>query len=377
MLHLSGNFKAYLSTNTTPVPNSSISPTAATFDKKSGSTNNNDITVTMALNGNTFANIKNGNTTLINNTDYTVSGSTVTIKKTYLAAQSVGTTTLTFNFSAGMARDIVITVVDTTNSSISPTTAIFDKRTDLQADITVNMTLNGNTLSSIRNGSATLANGTNYTVNGSTVTIKKEYLAAQSVGTTTLTFTFNAGAASSLVITVKESPQGGGTGTSYDFAVDTFPAGYPKYADLGSSTLSATIGMSVATGGDFQGKNVLIIDKNAPNSNPKFILPFDLGNKTLADFSSIVVVARGVSGDITYKVLIAQVGATNTKIGECANNGFNLSTTNGNATSTITIPITISNASSYTGEIEIGFVLNNPGGPRLYEISTIRLVPKP
>ncbi|MNC13590.1 Xyloglucanase precursor [compost metagenome] len=47
-------------------------------------------------------------------TDYTVSSTSVTIKKEYLAAQPVGTTTLSFSFSAGAAQPLDIAVVDTT-----------------------------------------------------------------------------------------------------------------------------------------------------------------------------------------------------------------------------------------------------------------------
>jgi len=350
LLHVSGNFKAYLSSKTTPIPNSSISPTAATFDKKTGS--QADIPVTMTLNGNTLTDIKNGATTLTNGTNYTVSGSTVTIKKEYLAAQSVGTTTLTFTFSAGSTQNLAITIVDTSNSSISPISATFDKRSDLQANITVTMTLNGNSLTGISNGGTTLTNGNQYTASGSTVTINKSYLATLAVGTTTLTFTFNAGAASSLAITVKESPAGGGTGTSYNFAVDTFPAGYPKYS---SSDISATI-----TGG------VLVVTKINGYSTPKLTLPFSLGAQTLSNYSGIKINVKGVSGDFGSKQLYAGVGSTN--LGS-VNNAPIPNGSFGDVT------ITISGASN-TGDVEISFWLNNTN-PYVIHIQSIELVPKP
>jgi len=352
MLHLSGNFKVYLSTNTTPVPSSSISPTTATFDKKTAQ--QADISVTMTLNGNNLTNIKNGATQLTSGTDYTVNGTNVTIKKAYLAAQAVGTTTLTFTFSAGATQNLVITVVDTSNSSISPATATFDKRADLQADIAVAMTLNGNTLSNIKNGNATLTSGTDYTVSGTTVTIKKSYLAAQAVGTTTLVFTFNMGATSSLVITVKESPQGGGTGTSYNFANDTFPAGYPKYS---SSDISAVI-----TGG------ALVITKTGGYSTPKITLPFSLGGQTLANYSGIKINVKGVSGDFGNKVFYVGVGSTN--LGSVNNAPI----PNNGSFGDVTIPI--SGGGSNTGDVEISFWLNNTNA-YVIEIKSIELIPKP
>jgi hypothetical protein len=356
MLHVSGNFKAYLSSNTTPVPNSNISPTAATFDKKTSL--QADISVTMTLNGNTLTNIKNGGSTLTSGANYTVSGSTVTIKKEYLAAQTVGTTTLVFTFSAGSTQNLVITVVDTSNSSISPASAVFDKRTELQKDITVTMTLNGNTLTSISNGGAPLTSGTNYYVSGSTVTINKSYLAAQSVGTTTLVFNFNAGAAQNLVITVKESAPGGGTGTKYDFTKDTFAEDYPKYS--GTGTMTAEI-----VGG------VLRVEKTNNNSHStmKFILSFNVGLQTLADFSKIEIWIRGVSGDIGYKNFRTEVGV-NTALTN--NTQINLGKPDTSAKK-YEFTINSSVGAGYNGEVEIGFLLDNTQD-YVIEITSIELI---
>lgn len=93
----------------------------------------------------------------------------------------------------------------TTNQTISPTTASFDKNISSQRDIEVNMTLNDNTLNSIKNGTTTLRLGTDYTVSGTTVTISKSYLAKQAVGATSLTFDFNAGTDSVMPINIIDS----------------------------------------------------------------------------------------------------------------------------------------------------------------------------
>ncbi len=90
-------------------------------------------------------------------------------------------------------------------STISPTAADFDKNASNQADVTVAMTLNGNTLTAIRNGAAALTEGSDYTVSGSNVTILSSYLAAQPLGSVSLTFQFSAGDASVLNISIKDS----------------------------------------------------------------------------------------------------------------------------------------------------------------------------
>lgn len=104
------------------------------------------------------------------------------------------------------------------NSTLSVTTADFDKAEGQQKAVTTVMTLNGNTLTSISNGSTVLSQGTDYTVSGNTVTIPIAYLAQQEVGTTTLTFTFSAGRKARLSITVSDSDSGqtGGTLSAYD-----------------------------------------------------------------------------------------------------------------------------------------------------------------
>jgi oligosaccharide reducing-end xylanase len=350
MLHLSGNFKAYLSTNTTPANSSSITPTTASFDKKSGATNYKDIAVTVTLNGNTFANIKNGSTSLTSGTDYSSSGTTYTIKKEYLAKQAVGTTTLTFNFSGGASPELVVTITDSSNSSIDPTTATFDKKTGAQADIAVNVTLNGNTLSNIKNGNTNLTSGTDYTTSGSPinkVTIKKEYLAKQAIGTTTLTFDFSAGTDPTIAITVKDTT-GGTAGTTYNFANDNLPNGYPKYS---SSEISATI-----TGG------VLVVTKTGGYSTPKITLPFSVtGN--LSGYTGIKINVKGVSGDFGNKVLYAAIGSTN--LGSVNNAPI----PNGSF-GDVTIPIS---GGTNTGDLDISFWLNNTNA-YVIEIKSIELV---
>lgn len=189
--------------------NSAISPVAAAFDKKTA--NQTDIPVTLTLNGNTLTAIKNGTVSLVAGTDYSVSGNTVTLYKSYLAQQPIGTTNLTFQFSSGSSANLSITVNDSAiiNSAINPTTAAFDKKTANQADIPVTLTLNGNTFTGIKNSTVPLVAGTDYIVSGTTVTIQKAYLAAQPVGTTTLTFNFSAGASGALAVSVVNTTSGG------------------------------------------------------------------------------------------------------------------------------------------------------------------------
>lgn len=97
-------------TVTDSTPSGTISVTQAQFDKSAG--NQQDIPVTLTLNGNTFVGIKNGSTALTLGTDYTVSGNTVTILKSYLAAKAVGKLELTFDFNKGNDPVLTVTIID-------------------------------------------------------------------------------------------------------------------------------------------------------------------------------------------------------------------------------------------------------------------------
>ncbi|CRZ35393.1 cellulose binding domain-containing protein [Herbinix hemicellulosilytica] len=192
--------------------NSTISITNATFDKNPE--NQKDIQVVMTLNGNTFNGIKYGNTQLRAGTDYTVSGNTVTILKSYLASFDTGTVRLTFDFSGGIDPVLTITIVDTTpeepeqpNASISPTSAEFDKNPEASRDIKVTVDPNGNTLLAIKNGNTVLVQDRDYSINGNEVTIFKEYLATLATGRVTLTFDFDAGVDPVLTVNIIDSTQ--------------------------------------------------------------------------------------------------------------------------------------------------------------------------
>ncbi|QHT63000.1 hypothetical protein GXP70_25560 [Paenibacillus lycopersici] len=104
-----------------------------------------------------------------------------------------------------VASDAFELMNEALDSTLSMTAANFDKKESAQADIMTEMMLNGNTLTGISNGGTTLAEETDYTVGGNSVTILKSYLASQPEGITSLTFTFSGGAAPTLEITISDT----------------------------------------------------------------------------------------------------------------------------------------------------------------------------
>lgn len=95
------------------------------------------------------------------------------------------------------------------SSEITPTTVLFDKKTDKQENALVNLTLNGNTFTGIKEGSVYLTQGSDYTVTGDTVTILSTYLAGKDTGDLKLTFDFNKGIDPVLTVIISDSTQSG------------------------------------------------------------------------------------------------------------------------------------------------------------------------
>lgn len=109
----------------------------------------------------------------------------------------------------------------TSNSQISPTSAIFDIAKP--NDVAVDLTLNGNTLLKIENNSVELKEGQDYALNGSQVVINKSYLKKLSTGTSSLTFEFNQGKSPQLSIKIID---GSGSETTEGFVYSDKTAFY-------------------------------------------------------------------------------------------------------------------------------------------------------
>ncbi|WCN38340.1 DUF4073 domain-containing protein [Aneurinibacillus uraniidurans] len=158
-------------------------------------TNGNDFEITQPL-----APTLNGGTP---STTFTVKAKDGLAAGTYTATVTVTAT----NMSAQTFTVIqVVSTESAQNASLSLSTANFDKKTENQSDVVIAMTLHGNMFNGIQHGGAMLTEGMDYTVtSGDTVTIKKEYLEKQSLGTVTLLFIFNGGQPQNLAITISNT----------------------------------------------------------------------------------------------------------------------------------------------------------------------------
>ena len=93
--------------------------------------------------------------------------------------------------------------VPSNNSYVSPTKVTYDA--DKGKDLKINVTRNGNNLRGLKNGNTALKEGVDYTVNGSIVTFKADYLCGLKTGDHIISFEMSAGTVPKLTITVTRS----------------------------------------------------------------------------------------------------------------------------------------------------------------------------
>ncbi|WP_110932819.1 glycosyl hydrolase [Paenibacillus bouchesdurhonensis] len=187
-----------------PIPNASISPINVEFDKYGS--NESDKAITVNFNGNTLTALRAGANALTVTQDYTLSGSTLTLKKAFLAGLPVGEHSIVFDFNQGQDPILKVKIVDSTPSAgISPLNAVYDKATNLEQDITVSLTLNGHQLASITNGNYTLQSGQDYTASSAAVVLSKSYLSTLPLDQHVITFHFSGGNNAVLTVNVLDS----------------------------------------------------------------------------------------------------------------------------------------------------------------------------
>ena len=272
------------------------------------------------------------------------------------------------------------------SSSISPATATFVKDEDsaLYKDIEVAMTLYGNTLQSISGGSPAIQSS-HYTVSGSTVTLKADYLKLQEDGPLTLTFNFNQGESSIIVITIVDSDEDL-VHLVYDFTTwsSTDTAAW-RFAPTGS-----TSGASLITATN-QNPNIQVLEVTVQTTHDVLILPFSLEAETNLSQYKLEIRAKAVGGDSTYKDLVIVVakagydfgaGNNNTNNAEIGRGSGNNAGLRGNGvndwiTSSITLNSNNIALSGLTETVEIGIYIPNTNNntPRpSYWITSVELV---
>ncbi|MGN7493736.1 S-layer homology domain-containing protein [Paenibacillus sp. SAF-054] len=142
---------------------------------------------------------------------YTTDGSTPTDSSTLYSSPIVVTGDMTikaFAVKSGLAGSEVMSEHYTILApQLSPATGNFDKNTSTQTDVTTTIIWNGDTLENISLGGTELVEDTDYSVSGNVVTIKKSFLAGQTIGTKSLLFTFALGTSLTFAIDISDTTQ--------------------------------------------------------------------------------------------------------------------------------------------------------------------------
>ncbi|MBW4081234.1 glycosyl hydrolase [Paenibacillus sp. S150] len=91
-------------------PSAAVSPVNAAFDKAANL--QQDISLSLTLNGHQLASLTNGNYTLVPGQDYTATSAAVVLDKSYLSTLPLGENAVTFHFNGGNNAVLTVNVAD-------------------------------------------------------------------------------------------------------------------------------------------------------------------------------------------------------------------------------------------------------------------------
>lgn len=173
-----------------------------TFDRsKSG-----DVVVNVSMKEGSISGVEVGGKKLSSG-DYTISGNTVTIKASYLKKQELAKYSCRILTTGGNQPKFNLTVSDSSipKPVISPEIISVDVNPKKCSDVDITMDRKTSEFRGIIADGKTLAEGTDYTASGDTVTLKSAYLKTLSAGIVTLTFDFYEGEDRELTINVSDT----------------------------------------------------------------------------------------------------------------------------------------------------------------------------
>lgn len=301
---------------------SALASTTAYFNKDTTSKDYKDIPVTINLNSNALDQIKNGQYTLVKNTDYTLGGNTVTLKKEYLEKAVNGSVTLTFRFnpmsetfSQGNAPAtsafIVTEMIDTVAPSF--TANLSGEKTYSKGDTATALTVKARAADS---GTVTYQwyESSNSSINGTTIAGATD--ASYTPGTDTTGVFYYYVKATNTNDTVNGSKIAFTTSGIYKVTVNNLVVLAPKVSsDTPTTTMqqpSSTVEQAVITDTDK--------DKLAAGSNISIYLHVEKTDAPQADKSLILTALDGKTmGQYLDISLIKNIDGIETKVAETNN----------------------------------------------------------
>lgn len=268
-----------------------------TFDRsKSG-----DVVVNVSMKEGSISGVEVGGKKLSSG-DYTISGNTVAIKASYLKKQELAKYSCRILTTGGNQPKFNLTVSDSSipKPVISPEIISVDVNPKKCSDVDITLDRKTSEFRGIVADGNALAEGTDYTASGDTVTLKSAYLKTLSAGIVTLTFDFYEGEDRELTINVSDT-------TGLD-ELDTFES----YSD-DKALWSA---YSRNTGG-----NEVSLSLTTKNSSKALAFGYDIGSPNgycgvnhpiaVRNASSFAGVELWVEGDGTGNSLTVQLRDAN------------------------------------------------------------------
>ncbi|MCL2803892.1 MAG: Ig-like domain-containing protein [Micrococcales bacterium] len=204
--------------DTTPqvVRDAALDKATAVFDINPASSDHQDITVKLDPGDFDYQAMLLGEDLVNTGSTHVITGNNYAFTKSYLASLATGEHDFTFLMSGGVNPTFRLTVVDTSDPSISPAslnpaTAYFEKNPvfPAYADVPVVLDAGGYALVAIKYGLDELVEGRDYSVSGSTYTFFKEYLASLADQDESLVFAMSGGTNPVLTIYISNSPSDG------------------------------------------------------------------------------------------------------------------------------------------------------------------------
>ena len=237
--------------------------------------------------------------------DYTVSDSTLTIKKEYLAGLNAGDYTLNVEFDKGNTAAINLNITDTTeivegSAVLTPSSVSFDKNLENQSDVNTTITWNDATMITGIKNADHLVGEESYTVSGSSLTIKKEYLAELEAGTHTLKVEFDAGDAYNLQVNIVDTTPVPIVSAVVTPIITKYDRREGNQADVKAGIIwnDAAMITAITVDGNIIGTENYVVDKNVLTLKKEYLRALTLGDHLLG-----VMFDKGNAAVLTIKVM--------------------------------------------------------------------------
>ncbi|WP_449240950.1 X2-like carbohydrate binding domain-containing protein [Desulfoscipio gibsoniae] len=309
----------YLACYASLIKGAVISPASGTFDLNPA--HQVDVATTVQWNDATSVTDVKLSGTTIGAENYSVNENTLSIKKEYLAAKSIGPLALTIIFDKGASVTLTITVTDTTpkptvSASLSPAEAVFDL--DDPGDVATAITWNdAKTVTGVVYGSDSLVESTDFTVDEATLTITEEFLSGLSLSdgdTVELVISFDKGESATLTVEAQQDYVPGtdatlsgltvGGSTVSGFAADTYSYNVELPHGTLPESVAATVGatvndpkaaVSITQAVELPGSATVVVTAEDGETKLTYTVNFTLGEAPAGTYS-VTYDANGGSG---------------------------------------------------------------------------------